>query len=131
MNAASYYWSYIDFYTLITCTSYIAYIYNYDTVAGAEFRSSHRRFSQKTPALESHFYKVASLQACNVIKKDLLHRCFPVKFEKFLKTHILKNICERPLLCTDYFINIGLYNSLQYTFFIFTNNFFFITQLKQ
>ena len=38
------------------------------------------------------FYKVASLQACSVIKKRLLCRCFPVKFEKFLRTHILKNI---------------------------------------
>ena len=26
------------------------------------------------------------------------HRCFPVKFAKFLRTAILKNICERLLL---------------------------------
>ena len=29
MNATSYYWSYIDFYTLITYTSYITYTHNY------------------------------------------------------------------------------------------------------
>ena len=114
MNATSYYWSYIHFYTLITYTSYITYTYNCDTAAGAEFRSSRRRSSEKTPVLEFLFYKVASLQACNVIKKKLLQRCFPMKYEKFLKTHILKNIYERLLLCISY---IDLYNSLQYTFF--------------
>ena len=38
------------------------------------------------------------LQACNFIKKRLQHRCFPVKFAKFLRTHFLKNSCERLLL---------------------------------
>ena len=33
----------------------------------------------------------------NFIKRRLQHRCFPVKFAKFLRT-VLKNICERPLL---------------------------------
>ena len=37
-------------------------------------------------------------EACNFIKKKLQHSCFPVKFAKFLKTPILKNICERLLL---------------------------------
>ena len=36
--------------------------------------------------------------ACNFIKKRPQHRCFPVKFEKFLRTFIFKNICERLLL---------------------------------
>ena len=31
------------------------------------------------------------------IKKRLQYRCFPVKFAKFLRTLILKNICERLL----------------------------------
>ena len=31
MNAKSYYWPYIDFYTLITYTSYNTYTYNYTT----------------------------------------------------------------------------------------------------
>ena len=44
------------------------------------------------------FNKVADLQACNFIKKRLQHRCFPVKFTKSLKTPVLKNIYERPLL---------------------------------
>ena len=38
------------------------------------------------------------LTACNFIKKRLQHRCFPVNVAKFLRTSILKNICERLLL---------------------------------
>ena len=34
----------------------------------------------------------------NFIKKRLKHRCFPMKFAKFLRTPILKKICERLLL---------------------------------
>ena len=38
------------------------------------------------------------LKACNFIKKKLQHKCFPVKFAKFLIVSILKNICEGLLL---------------------------------
>ena len=48
--------------------------------------------------LESLFKNVAGLQACNFIKKTLQHWCFPMYFVKFLRTPILKNICERLLL---------------------------------
>ena len=48
--------------------------------------------------LESLFNKVAGLQTCNFIKERLQRRCFPVKFVKFLRTPILKNIWERLLL---------------------------------
>ena len=44
------------------------------------------------------FNKVASLQACNFIKKRLQRRCFLVNIVKFLKTPILKNTWERLLL---------------------------------
>ena len=36
--------------------------------------------------LESLFNKVAGLKACNFIKNELQHKCFPVNFRKFLKT---------------------------------------------
>ena len=55
----------------------------------------------KIPVLESLRNKVAGLPACNLIKKRLKHRCFPVKFPtfiKFLRATILKNICERLLV---------------------------------
>ena len=38
------------------------------------------------------------IQASNFIKKRLHQRRFPVKFVKFLRISILKNICERQLL---------------------------------
>ena len=41
---------------------------------------------------ESLFNKVAGGPgACNFIKKILQHRCFPVKFTKFLRTPFLQN----------------------------------------
>ena len=67
-------------------------------------RSNHRRCSikeaaqRKTLVLESLFDKVAALHACNFIKKRLQHRCFAVNIAKFLRTLILKKICERLLL---------------------------------
>ena len=41
--------------------------------------------------LESLFNKVAGLKACNFIKKRVQHRCFPFKFEKFLRTPFSQN----------------------------------------
>ena len=57
-----------------------------------------RKFPGKTPVLESLFNKVPGLRTCNFIKKRLQHWCFHVKFAKFLRTSILKNIFERLLL---------------------------------
>ena len=39
-----------------------------------------------------------SLQACNFIEKRHQHRCFTVSIAKFLRTSILKNICQRLFL---------------------------------
>ena len=39
-------------------------------------------------AMESHFRKVAGLKVCKFVKKNVEHRCFPVKFAKFLRTPI-------------------------------------------
>ena len=74
------------------------------------FRSSHPRCSVKNVVLKIlqisqestivgvSFYNVASLQACNFIKKSLQHWCFPVKYANICRTIILKNICERLFL---------------------------------
>ena len=48
--------------------------------------------------LEFLFDKVAGLQGSNFIKKNLHYRCFLVKFAKFLRIPILKNICKWLLL---------------------------------
>ena len=42
------------------------------------------KFHRKTLKSESLFNKVAGLKACHFIKKRFRHRCFPVKFAKFL-----------------------------------------------
>ena len=43
-------------------------------------------FHRKAPVLESFLNKVASLKACNFIKKRLQHKRFSVKFAKCLRT---------------------------------------------
>ena len=43
------------------------------------------KLHRKISVLESLFNKVASLKACNSIKKRLQYRCFPVRFAKFLR----------------------------------------------
>ena len=48
--------------------------------------------------LESLFSKVAGLQPCNLIKKKLQHSRLLVNIAKYLRTPLLKNICERLLL---------------------------------
>ena len=48
------------------------------------------QYSQETPVLESLFNKVAGLRPASLSKKRLWHRCFPVNFLKFLRTHFLK-----------------------------------------
>ena len=48
--------------------------------------------------LESPFNRLAGFKTCNVLKKRLRHRCFPVNIAKFLRTLILMKICEQLLL---------------------------------
>ena len=76
---------------------------NSEAAAGGVLKNF-ANFTGKHLCWSLFFYKVASLQACNVIEKGLLHKCFPVKLEKFLGAPILTNICERLLLGIDYFI---------------------------
>ena len=62
-----------------------------------------RKFHCGTPVLEYLFNKVASLKACNFIKKIIQLRCFPVKFAKFLRTSFLQNTSGGSLLLTVIF----------------------------
>ena len=52
---------------------------------------------RKKSLLESLF--IATLKACNFIKKRLQHKCFLVNMAKFLWNPVLKNICERLHFC--------------------------------
>ena len=58
--------------------------------------------SQKTLMLESHFNKVVGLYICNFIKKETPAQVFPMNLAKFLRTLVLKNICECLLLRFQY-----------------------------
>ena len=55
-----------------------------------------RKFHWKTDVLESLFSKDTGCQALSFIKKSL--RCIPVRSEKFLRTPMMKNIWELPLM---------------------------------
>ena len=55
--------------------------------------------------LESLFDNTPDLQDCNFIKKRLQHKCFPMKFAKFLRTPFLQNTSSGWLLL-KYFIRI-------------------------
>ena len=74
-----------------------------------------RMFCKKSlnTCVEVFFNKVAGLQACDFVKKRLQHRCFPVKFTKFLRTPFLKYICQRLLLyctlTTHWYLSVLLY----------------------
>ena len=43
------------------------------------------KFHRKTPVLEFLFNNIAGLKTFNFTNKGLQHRCFPMKFVKFLR----------------------------------------------
>ena len=63
-------------FTIINRTSYINSVF----IQKQPLKVHHR----KTPVLESLFSKFVGFQACNLIKKRLQHRWFPVNIAKFL-----------------------------------------------
>ena len=66
----------------------------YEKMCSEKFRN----IPKKKYVVETLFYNVAGIQACNFIKKRLKHRCFPVNIAKFSRTPILKSILEQLLL---------------------------------
>ena len=63
--------------------------------------------------------QASSFRVCNFIKKRIQHKYFPAKLAKFLRTPILKNICERLLSSTRLiyvsFIHILLHFNFSYS----------------
>ena len=55
---------------------------------------------RKTSVLNPHLKEV---NLYNIIKNGLQHMCFRVNFEKFIRTHFLKNTFRWPFLCRLYF----------------------------
>ena len=83
-------------------------------------------FTGKYLALESLFNKVAGLKACDFVKKRLQYRCYPVNTANFLRTHILKNICEWLLLN-----NIPIFSAEKVSKFrVFSSPYFTISGLN-
>ena len=56
------------------------------------------QYSQESTVVGVSFSESCRPEPCNFIKKKLQHRCFSVNIAEFLRTPILKNICERLLL---------------------------------
>ena len=81
---------------------------------GVMFRSSHQRCSMKKDVLRN-FSEFTGKHLCHslclglqlYLKKRLQHRCFLVKFEKFLRTPFLQNRSGRLLLYV-YFIMVNV-----------------------
>ena len=78
------------------------------------------------------FLKVSQISQENMLESlfNNIHRCFPVKFAKFSRSPIVKNICERLSLsievkgdiCTKWPIVLGVEGKL--------NHFCFINSIK-
>ena len=84
-------------------------------------RCNFTTFTGKQLSLESPFNKVAGLKACNFIKKRLQHRCFLVKFAKFLRTlFFTKHLCQLLLFLFEALFESSLFNntSLQFSIIV-------------
>ena len=81
----------------LVVTRCIARLSSYKRSIFFNFLKIYQYSQENTCAKASFVYQVAIVQFCNFIKKRFQHGCFTVNIEKFLKTHILKKICERLL----------------------------------
>ena len=61
-------------------------------------------FTEKHLCQSLFFNKVSGLRTATLLKKRLWHRCFPVNFAKFLRTHFSQNTSGR--LHLQRFINL-------------------------
>ena len=71
------------------CINNLMLIWCHQPVAWLKMKLQHRCF----------FYEFWEMfQPATILKTTIRHRYFPVNFEKFLRTLVLENICERLLL---------------------------------
>ena len=137
MNAASCYWSYIDFYTLISNNYILTDTYNSDTALGQNSWAP-------TGGVLKNFGNITGKHLCWSLFLTTLQVFRPAALLKKTPTQVFS--CEMWEILKDTYFeehlndcfcvlitsssSIDFYNPLQYTFIIFTNN-FFITQLKK
>ena len=113
---------YLKKFKILKCLSYYGsfrkYLLRKSNSKRKKNRKSHRRCSVKKVVLrnfakitEKHlcqslfFNKVEGLRSATLLKKRLWHRCFPVNFEKFLRTPFLQNTSRRLRLEEETFPN--------------------------
>ena len=113
---------YLKKFKILKCLSYYGsfrkYLLRKSNSKRKKNRKSHRRCSVKKGVLrnfakitEKHlcqslfFNKVEGLRSATLLKKRLWHRCFPVNFEKFLRTPFLQNTSRRLRLEEETFPN--------------------------
>ena len=65
--------------------------------------NTYAEFARKQLYWNLFLTKLQAGGACNFIKQSLQYRCFPGSFAEFLRTPILKGICERLLLDLKYY----------------------------
>ena len=82
--------------------------------------------SQENTCTRASF--LIKLQACNLIKKRVWHRCFPVKFAKFLRTPFLQNTSRRLLLKKKGFLNQHLIKASKLLVFVLLS-FFIVSNI--
>ena len=72
------------------------------------------KFHRKAPALESLFNKVADLKPATLNERRLQHRCFYVKFAKFLRTSFLTEYLRWLLLshCKLHFYRLRILQTI-------------------
>ena len=138
MNATSCYWSYIDFYTIITYYLHLQFTLTYYLHWQSRRSRIHKQppevfliffanFTGKHLCWSLFFTKLQAFRPATLLKIDSYTSVFLWNLRNS-EEHLFWRTSERLLLCIDYFI---IYWFLQYAFFIFANKFFFMTQLKQ
>ena len=75
------------------------------------------QISQENTCMEC-LTKLQAFRPATVLERDFSHGCFPVKFTEFLRTPILKNICE---LLTASVVSFS-WHSLAHAFFCLGSN---------
>ena len=73
-----------------------------------DFLKNFRNFTGNYLCWSLFLIKLGAWKSPTLLKRDSTH-CFPLKFVRFLKTPILKSICERLLLLTSLLYNISYF----------------------
>ena len=94
------------------------------------FLKKFANFTGKHLCWSIFFTNMQTFRPATLLKRDSYTGVFLWNLRN-CEEHLFRKRSERLLLCIDYFIIYLFLQPLQYTIFIFTNNFFFITQLKQ